>query len=157
MELSVFNPCFIRGLILFSIIQSRVIESVVLAVRRLARLSAAKVSGRPNLAVALLAQQLDEPGFMLDFLIENPSGHVVGARILAKGQTADLTPGPNSAAFGLQEHGQDVRRGRIVGKIGVGAAGPIREFANVLGNAAAQLVDSRGDQLEMSAILKSGI
>src|SRR5260370_19087250 len=118
MELSVFNPCCIRGLILFSIIQSRVIESVVLAVRRLARLSAAKVSGRPNLAVALLAQQLDEPSFMLDFFIENPSGHVVGARILAKGQIAHLTPGPNSATFRLQEQVNTVRRSRIVGKIG---------------------------------------
>ncbi len=49
-----------------------IVEAPVLAVRRVPRFAAAEVSGRNRLTVALLRQQLDEPGLMLHFFVENP-------------------------------------------------------------------------------------
>src|SRR5262249_58077782 len=109
----------------------RVVEPAVLAVRGLARLAAAEVARRADLVVALLAEQLDEPGLVLDLLVEDAGGHVVGARVLAEGQVADLAPGADGAALRLQQHGQDLGGGRVGRQVGVGAAGAVGELADV--------------------------
>src|SRR5690348_14645986 len=75
------------------------IEGSVLAVRSVAGIAAAEVSRRDRLPVALKRQQLDEPGFVLDFLVEDAGRHVIGPGILAEGHVADLDPGADGAAF----------------------------------------------------------
>src|SRR5947208_1350920 len=72
------------------------------------------MAGRADLPVALLAQQFDEPGLVLHLLLENARGHVIGARVLAQGEVADLAPGADGAALRLQQHGQDGGGGRLV-------------------------------------------
>src|SRR5207244_7048805 len=101
---SVFDPCSICGWhsdfgLRASDLRLGVVEAAVFAVRRIAWLAAAKMARRPNFAVALFTQQLDEPGFMLHFFVQDASGHVVGARIFAKGQVANFAPGANGASF----------------------------------------------------------
>src|SRR5205807_5078250 len=129
----------------------------VLAVGGVARLAAAEVARGADLAVALLAQQLDEPGLVLDLLVEDARGHVVGPRVLAEGQVADLAPGADGAALGLQQHGQDLGRRGVAGQVGVGTAGAVGEVADVPGNAAAQLVDAGRDQLEVGPVFQPGV
>ena len=72
--------------------RSRIVEAGVLAVGRLAGISAAEVAGGTNFAVAFHAEKLDEPGLVLDFLVEDASGHVVRAGVLPKGQIANFAP-----------------------------------------------------------------
>jgi hypothetical protein len=47
------------------------IKAAIFAVGRLARLATPEVPRGPDFAVALFAQNLDKPGFVLDFFIEN--------------------------------------------------------------------------------------
>jgi hypothetical protein len=47
----------------------RVIETGVLAVRSVSCIAAPEVSRGNNLAIALVGQQLDEPGLVFDFLV----------------------------------------------------------------------------------------
>src|SRR5579875_168831 len=83
--------------------RSGVVEAGVLGVGSLARGAPAEVAGGPDHAVALLGEQLDEPGLVLDLLLEDPGGHVVGTGVLAEGDVADLRPGPDRAPLGLKE------------------------------------------------------
>src|SRR5437588_107416 len=121
---------------------SGVVEPAVLAVGGVTRGAAAEVARGPDLVVALLAQQLDEPGLVLDLLVEDARRHVVGARVLAEGQVAHLAPGADGAALRLQQHRQDLGRRRVGRQVGVGAAGPVGELADVARDRAAQPVDA---------------
>src|SRR6266851_3983899 len=104
---------------------SRIVEATILAVGGFAGGAAAEVAGRAHLVVAFLAEKLDEPGLVLDFLVEDAGGHVVGARILAEGEVAHFAPSADGAALGFEQNSQDVRGSGVVGQVGVGAAGAI--------------------------------
>src|SRR5690349_2682642 len=49
----------------------RVVESAVLTVGRFTRFAAAEMTGGNRFTVAFMRQQLDKPGLVLDFLVEN--------------------------------------------------------------------------------------
>src|SRR5438093_13604898 len=112
---------------------SRIVEAAILAVRSLAGLATAKMARRANGVVALLAQQLDEPGLVLRLFLQDARSHVIGARILAKGQIADLAPGADGAALRLEQHRQDAGRRRLGRQVSVRTAGTVGEFPNVAG------------------------
>src|ERR1700686_4096045 len=95
-------------------VNSRIVEMGVLAVRRFARRAAAEVAGGNALAVALMRQQLDEPGLVLDLFVQDTRGHIVGARIFAEGQIADLDPAADGAALGFKQQRQDIDHGRRI-------------------------------------------
>ena len=99
----------------------------------MAWLAAAEVAGRNGLSVAFVGKKFDEPGFVLDFLVENAGGKVVGARVLAEGHIADGDPAADGAAFRFEEQREDVDGGGRVGQLGGDAAGLIVEFLEVLG------------------------
>jgi len=94
------------------------------------------VTRRPHRAVTLLAQEFDEPGSVLDLLIENTGGHVERSRVLAECEIADLAPAANGALFRLQWHGQNLGRRGVEGQVTVRATGPISKLADVARDAA---------------------
>ena len=98
-------------------------------------------------AVALLAQQLDEPRLVLDLRLQESRCPVGGA----------LAPRSNRAALGLEQHGEDGGRRRLVRQVCVGTAGAIRKVSDVAGQAAAELVESGGDELEVGPVLQARI
>src|SRR5438105_104013 len=77
------------------------------------RAAAAYVGARADLAVRLVGRQLDAPGFVLDLLFEDAGRQVIGAGVLAEGHVADLAPGTDRAALGLEQHFQDLGRRRV--------------------------------------------
>src|SRR5205823_8305471 len=101
-------PNFVFKFVFHSSATSRIVESCILAVRGVAGLSSAEVAGGDALAVALVCQQFDEPGFVFDFFVQNARSHIVGARIFAEGHVADLDPTTDGAAFRLQEERENV-------------------------------------------------
>src|SRR5437899_2764153 len=95
----------------------RIVKSTILAVRSIARRAATEVPGRNRFAIALVRQQLDEPGFVLHFLIQNSRGHVVRARIFAEGHIADLAPAANRATLRFQQKRENVYYRGWIGKL----------------------------------------
>src|SRR5260370_27334439 len=83
----------------------RVVESAVLAVGRLARFAATEVARGNRLAIALMCQELDEPRFVLDFLVENSRGQIVSPRVLSEGHVAHRAPASNGAALRFEQQG----------------------------------------------------
>src|SRR6185436_1354794 len=88
----------------------RIVEPAVLAVRSIARIAATEVPGRPAYAIPLHAEQLDEPGFVLDLFLQDARRHVVGPRIFAESDVANLVPGADRAALGFEQHFENLRR-----------------------------------------------
>ena len=78
-----------------------IVESCVFAVGGVAGFAAAEVSGRDGFAIAFHAQQLDEPGFVLDFFVQDAGCHVIRPRIFAEGHVAHRAPASDGAALGL--------------------------------------------------------
>src|SRR5439155_19653356 len=69
-------------------------------VRRSARLAAAEVPRRA------FTEELREPGFVFDLLIQDRRADGVGAVVLALGERADVAVGADGAALGLHQHGE---------------------------------------------------
>jgi hypothetical protein len=61
------------------------VETGILAVWSVARIASAEVPRGPAHAITLHAKELDEPRLVLNLLVEDARGHVVGARVLPKG------------------------------------------------------------------------
>src|SRR5262245_15462821 len=129
-------------------------------IRRSARLAAAEVARRA------LAEELGEPGLVLDLLVEDGGADRICPRVLAESEGANVLVGTDGAAFGFdQDREQILERGagrrlaalQAVGEVGVGAAGDVGEAANVAGQLAAQLVDARHQSLEVVAVLDAGV
>src|SRR5689334_2797188 len=89
----------------------RIVEAGVLAVRSMAGFAAAEVSRRNYLAVAFTGQQLDKPGFVLDFFVQDARGHVIGSRILSECHVAHRAPAANRAPLRLHQQGKNVYDG----------------------------------------------
>jgi hypothetical protein len=134
-----------------------VVETMILAVWRFARRPSAEVTGGPDLVIAFLAEQLDEPCLVFDFFVQNPGRHIVRARILPEGEIADFAPGADSTTLGFEQHGEDIGGRGSVRKIGIRASRAVRKVADVLRNSSAKLVNARGDEFKMSAIFQSSI
>ena len=79
----------------------RIVESCVFAVGGVAGFAATEVSGRDGFAIAFHSQQLDEPGFVLYFFVQDAGGHVIRPRIFAEGHVAHCAPASDGAALGL--------------------------------------------------------
>src|SRR5687768_14995066 len=78
-----------------STVNSRVVEPSVLRVWSLPWSPTPKVPRWTNDAVTLLREQLDEPRFVLDLLVQDPLRHVVCAVVLGECEIADLRPRAN--------------------------------------------------------------
>lgn len=81
---------------------SRVVEAAVLAVGRFAGSAAAEMARWDGFAVALVSEKLDEPGLVFNLLVQDAGGHVVGSRIFAERQVANLDPTPDGTPLGFE-------------------------------------------------------
>src|SRR5439155_8767344 len=105
----------------------------------MSRISAAEVPGGNALPVALVRQQLDEPGFVFDLFVENARSHVISARVFAESHVADLDPAADRTALRLQQQSQNVYGRRRIGQLRGFAASLIVERGQVVGQFDAQL------------------
>ena len=70
----------------------------------MSRFAAAEMARWDGLAVSFVGQQFDEPGFVLDFLVQNGGANGIGARVLALGELAEVGIAADRAPFGLDLH-----------------------------------------------------
>jgi hypothetical protein len=95
---------------------------------------------------------------VLDLLVENGEGDFVGAMVFTERHIADFGVGADGAALGFDENVEHLTHvARIGGEIGVGAAGNVGKLADVARQGAAELVDSRGERLEVIAVLDARV
>src|SRR5665213_792065 len=91
------RPCLARRQAGTGLLHLWIVERGVLAVRSVSGFAAPEMPGRNGFSIPLMGQQFDEPGFVFDFLVENPRGHVVGSGIFSKRDIADGDPTANCA------------------------------------------------------------
>ncbi len=115
------------------------------------------MAGRIDLVVALLAEEFDEPRLVIDLLVEDALGHVVGARVASLGHVTDLGPRADGTAFGLQQNFEYVLRRRVVRQFGVRTGRAVREVADVGRQFAAEFEDPREDEFEVRAVFETGV
>src|SRR5438874_90377 len=118
--------------------------------------AAGEVARRAGDVPTLGREQLDEPGLVLDLLVQDARRHVVRARVLPEREVADLRPAPDRAPLRLEEHLEDrlrrrsdddvVARASVApavprsGQVGVGTARPLGEGADVVRKRPAELI-----------------
>src|SRR3990172_7347635 len=101
-----------------------------------------------------LAQEFREPGFVLDFLVQNGQRQIVRPAILASGQIADVGVPPHGATLRLHKHLKhrlDILW--IFGKTGGRTSRDVMERLHIFRQLAAEFVDPRNQSLEVIAIL----
>ena len=120
-------------------------------------LPAAEVSGRNGFAVALLRQQLDEPGLVLDFFVKDARRHIVRPRIFSERHVADFNPAANGAALRLQQQSQNIDDSGRIRQLRRAATGLIVEGWKVIRQFTTQLVNARYYQLPMGSVFETSV
>ena len=102
-------------------------------------------------------EELGEPGLVLNLLVENRQGKIVGSMILPRGEVADVGVSPDRAAFRFHQHIEHLFH--VPGILRKGcrrAGGDIVEIHHILGKLAAQLVNPGNQRFEMVPVLDAG-
>ena len=115
------------------------------------------MSGGDRFAVALVREQFDEPGFVLDFLVQDSRRHVVGARVFAEGHVADFTPAADGAALRLQQQRKNVHDCRWIGQLCGFTSCLIVERRQIVRQFAAKFINTGNDELPVGAIFEPRI